>query len=166
MNAGAFGGETWDLVSYAETIDQQGAIRERTRADLQVGYRSVSLPEDEWFIGGELHLEQGDPENARSRIRELLAQRSRSQPTGSSSCGSVFRNPEGNYAGKLIDLCGLKGFRIGKASVSEKHANFIVNEGGAKAADIEALITHLQQVVFEQYGIRLELEVRIVGVRE
>lgn len=166
MNAGAFGGETWDLVSHAQTVDRKGKIRTRTRDDLRVGYRSVLLPEGEWFIAAELRLELGDPEIARDRIRELLAQRSLSQPTGTASCGSVFRNPEGNYAGSLIDSCGLKGFRIGKASVSEKHANFIVNEGGAKAADIEALITHLQKVVFDQYGIRLELEVRIVGERE
>lgn len=166
MNAGAFGAETWDLVSHAETVNQDGEIRSRTGVELQVGYRSVTLHEDEWFVAGELRLEQGNPETVHGRIRELLAQRSRSQPTGTSSCGSVFRNPVGNYAGKLIDSCGLKGFRIGKASVSHKHANFIVNEGGARAADIEALITHLQQVVFKQYGIRLELEVRIVGERE
>lgn len=163
MNAGAFGGETWSLVNRAETVDHRGKIRIRTRNDLQVGYRSVPLPGDEWFIAGELVLEPGDPGTARNRIRELLAQRSRSQPTGASSCGSVFRNPEGDYAGRLIDSCGLKGFRIGKASVSEKHANFILNEGGANAGDIEALIHHIQQAVFKEHGIRLALEVRIMG---
>jgi UDP-N-acetylmuramate dehydrogenase len=163
MNAGAFGGTTWDLVSHAETVDHRGEIRTRTRSDLQVGYRSVRLPGDEWFIAGELILEPGDPGTARNRIRKLLAQRSRSQPTGASSCGSVFRNPEGDYAGRLIDACGLKGFRIGKASVSKKHANFIINEGGATAGEIEALIHHIQQVVLKEHGVRLELEVRIMG---
>jgi len=163
MNAGAFGGTTWDLVSHADTVDHRGEIRTRTRSDLQVGYRSVRLPGDEWFIAGELILEPGDPGTARNRIRKLLAQRSRSQPTGASSCGSVFRNPEGDYAGRLIDACGLKGFRIGKASVSKKHANFIINEGGATAGEIEALIHHIQQVVLKEHGVRLELEVRIMG---
>ena len=163
MNAGAFGGEIWSFVSRAETLDHRGVIRTRTREELQVGYRSVVLPRNEWFIAGELSLEREDTGTARSRIREMLAQRSRSQPTGVSSCGSVFRNPQGDYAGRLIEACGLKGFRIGQASVSVKHANFIVNEGGANAGDIEALINHLQRVVLKEYGVRLELEVRILG---
>ena len=163
MNAGSFGGEIWNFVSRAETLDHRGVIRNRTREELQVGYRSVVLPGNEWFIAGELSLEREDIETARSRIREMLTQRSRSQPTGVSSCGSVFRNPQGDYAGRLIDACGLKGFRIGQASVSIKHANFIVNEGGANAGDIEALINHVQGIVFKEYGVRLEPEVRILG---
>ena len=163
MNAGAFGNETWDFISHAETLDHSGEIRKRTREELQVSYRSVALPAGEWFITGELHLELSQPETARNRIRELLAQRSRSQPTGASTCGSVFRNPEADYAGRLIETCGLKGFKIGNVRVSEKHANFIINEGGATASDIEALIEHLQRVVFKEHGIGLKTEVRIVG---
>ena len=163
MNAGAFGGETWDFVSHAQTLDQSGIVRNRSREELRVGYRHVELPENEWFIAGELHLQATDATTARNRIRTLLAQRSASQPTGASSCGSVFRNPEGDYAGRLIEACGLKGHRIGRASVSTKHANFIINEGGASAGDIEALIRHLQRVVFEQHGVRLVPEVRITG---
>jgi len=163
MNAGAFGNETWDFIRHAETLDHNGKIRKRTREELQVSYRSVALPQNEWFIAGELQLEQTQPGTARDRIRNLLAQRSRSQPTGASSCGSVFRNPEADYAGRLIEACGLKGYRIGNVRVSEKHANFIINEGGANACDIESLIDHLQRVVLKEHGIRLEPEVRIMG---
>ena len=163
MNAGAFGGETWSITGHAETINQQGEIRKRTKDELRVGYRSVQMPENEWFIAGELNLEKGDPESVNKTIRELLAKRSKSQPMGELSCGSVFRNPDGDHAGRLIDACGLKGFSIGKARISEKHGNFIVNEGGAKASDIEDLIEHMQRIVFESFGIRLELEVRIIG---
>jgi UDP-N-acetylmuramate dehydrogenase len=163
MNAGAFGGETWGIVKQAETIDLQGEIKVRTKAELSVEYRSVLLPENEWFIAGELNLLRSDPESVNKYMRELLVTRSKSQPTGELSCGSVFRNPEGDYAGRLVDACGLKGFRIGKACVSEKHGNFIVNQGGANARDIEDLIDHMQRVVFESFGVRLELEVRIVG---
>lgn len=166
MNAGSFGSETWDFVSRAQTLDRGGVVRAHTRDDLQVGYRSVTLPPDQWFIAAELPLQRTDPETGRGRIRELLALRSRTQPTGASSSGSVFRNPEGDYAGRLIEACGLKGFRIGKASVSIKHANFIVNEGGAHARDIEGLISHLQHTVFNKYGVMLEPEVRITGEAE
>ncbi|HFD79466.1 MAG TPA: UDP-N-acetylmuramate dehydrogenase [Gammaproteobacteria bacterium] len=163
MNAGAFGGETWSLVAFVETLDRHGGLHRRAVDEFRVAYRSVQGPEDEWFVAAELQLQPGDSAAARDRIRRLLAQRSASQPTRLPSCGSVFRNPPHDFAARLIEQCGLKGERIGKAQVSEKHANFIVNLGGASAADIEALIRYVQEQVQQQKGIRLQTEVCIVG---
>lgn len=163
MNAGAFGSETWDRVVKTETLSRDGELRSRDRAEFEVGYRRVSLPVDEWFVSAEFQLEPDSSGQARNRIRDLLARRAAGQPTGESSCGSVFRNPEADYAGRIIDSCGLKGMQIGKARVSGKHANFIINEGGASATDIEALILYVQKTVKEKTGIELETEVRIVG---
>jgi UDP-N-acetylmuramate dehydrogenase len=166
MNAGAFGGETWSLVSAVETMDRQGRVRLRQATDYRVAYRSVQGPANEWFIAAHLRLRPGDVNAGVARIRELLARRSETQPTGVASCGSVFRNPPGDFAGRLIESCGLKGHCIGGACVSEKHANFIVNAGRATAADIEALIVHVRESVERERGVRLEPEVHIVGERE
>lgn len=163
MNAGAWGAETWDFVSLVKTIDRSGQVRERTPADFKVGYRSVQGPPGEWFLSAELRLAAGDPEVGANWIKELLAQRAATQPTGSASCGSVFRNPPGDRAARLIDNAGLKGFSIGGAQVSEKHANFIINRGDATASDILALIEHIQNVVEQQHGILLAPEVHHVG---
>ena len=163
MNAGAFGGETWDVVDSVEIMDRQGNIHNRRRNEFDVDYRYVSLPEGELFIAADLRLDTGVEENSRSNIRELLNKRNESQPTGVYSCGSVFRNPQGDYAGRLIESCGLKGYSIGGATVSEKHANFIINTGTATSSDIEKLIEHVQQVVIEKCGVGLESEVRIIG---
>lgn len=163
MNAGAFGGETWPLVVEVETLDRQGTLRTRTPADYQVGYRTVRGPEHEWFLSATLRLQSGDSEQAMAQIRELLAKRSASQPTQLPNAGSTFRNPPGDYAARLIEACGLKGFQIGGACVSEKHANFIINAGAATAADIEALIGHVASVVEEKFGVALVREVHIVG---
>lgn len=165
MNAGAFGGETWDLVTLVETVDRKGKLRTRNRDEYQVGYRYVNLPGDEWFVAAEFQLQVDIKREAHKKIREFLTRRSVSQPTGESSCGSVFRNPDGDFAARLIDNCGLKGMRIGTARISEKHANFIINDGGASAADIEELISHVQTTVMEKTGIQLNLEVRIIGER-
>ena len=163
MNAGAFGSETWDRVIKTETLNRNGELRTRDRSEFKVGYRRVSLPADEWFVSAEFQLEPDSSGQAREKIRELLARRAASQPTGEASCGSVFRNPGADYAGRLIDSCGLKGMQMGKARISEKHANFIINEGGASAADIEALILYVQKTVRERTGVELETEVRIIG---
>jgi UDP-N-acetylmuramate dehydrogenase len=163
MNAGAHGGEIWDVVTAAWTLDRDGGERRRTRAMLDVGYRRVALPEGEWFIRARLALAPDPERRGAERIRELLVRRTATQPTGEFSCGSVFRNPPGDYAGRLVEQCGLKGARRGAARVSERHANFIVNDGGASAADIEALIRHVQECVRAKTGIDLEPEVRIVG---
>jgi UDP-N-acetylmuramate dehydrogenase len=164
MNAGAFGGETWSHVESVETIDRSGRLRTRPRADYEIGYRSVSGPADEWFVAVTFRYQhQRDLGKDATAIRSMLARRSESQPLGQASCGSVFRNPPDGYAGELIESCGLKGARIGGAVVSQKHANFIVNDAGATAADIEALIEHVRDAVADATGIRLHAEVRIVG---
>jgi len=127
-----------------------------------VGYRRVQGPANEWFLGARLRFEVR-PGTSAEAIRELLARRKATQPIGEWSCGSVFTNPPGDHAARLIDSCGLKGFRIGGARVSEIHANFIVNDGTASARDIEQLIAHVQRTVMERHGVALEPEVRIVG---
>ncbi len=164
MNAGAFGGETWPIVSRVRVLDRRGLSHWRNPADFEIGYRRVvGLGPGECFLAAELALQPGDSAAARHRIRELLARRAATQPTNLPSCGSTFRNPPGDHAGRLIEQAGLKGYRLGGAEVSEKHANFIVNSGEATAADIEQLIRHVQHEVFRQFGVRLETEVRIVG---
>jgi UDP-N-acetylmuramate dehydrogenase len=163
MNAGAFGGETWPLVEEVSTIDRFGVIRKRRRTDFQVGYRRVGGVSGEWFVSADLKLAPGDVAGGRERIRGLLARRSASQPTNLPNCGSVFRNPEGDHAARLIEACGLKGHRIGGACVSEKHANFIINTGDATAADLEALIGLVQSQIESKLGVHLSTEVRIVG---
>lgn len=162
MNAGAFGGETWNHVVAVATLDRNGVRRERPAADYKVGYRHVDGPADEWFLGARLRFEQR-PGVSSEDIRLLLARRKATQPIGEWSCGSVFTNPPGDHAARLIDTAGLKGFRIGGARVSEMHANFIVNDGTATAADIEQLIAHVRATVEQTHGVRLTPEVRMVG---
>jgi UDP-N-acetylmuramate dehydrogenase len=163
MNAGAFGGETWEIVDSVETIDRRGVRRTRAPRDYAIDYRSVRPPGEEWFLSARLQLQAASRGDGGARIKELLAQRARTQPMGEASCGSVFRNPPGDHAARLIEACGLKGRQIGGARVSEKHANFIINTGGATAADIEALIDTVAAEVERRHGIRLEREVRIIG---
>lgn len=163
MNAGAFGGETWPLVQWVEMVDRTGAVRRREPGEFEIGYRHVQGPPGEWFLRARLELRSGDGAAALERIQRLLEQRSTSQPVGLPSCGSVFRNPEGDHAARLIEAAGLKGFCIGGACVSTKHANFIINTGGATASEIEELIATIQKQVEQMSGIRLETEVCIVG---
>jgi UDP-N-acetylmuramate dehydrogenase len=163
MNAGAFGGETWNLVRAVQTVDRHGRLRRRIPEDFRIAYRSVQGPADEWFVSAELQLQPGDAQASRTGIRELLARRSATQPTQQPSCGSVFRNPPGDHAARLIESAGLKGRSIGGACVSEKHANFIINTGTATATDLESLIVLVQDTVERQHGVRLQTEVRIVG---
>jgi len=163
MNAGAFGGETWRHVTEVETIDRHGRERTRPASDYKVGYRHVESPaKDEWFLGARLTFEQKPGANE-ADVRALLTKRKESQPIGEWSCGSVFTNPPKDHAARLIETASLKGFRIGDASVSEKHANFIINHGEARAADIEQLIEHVQATVERVHGVRLHPEVRILG---
>jgi UDP-N-acetylmuramate dehydrogenase len=162
MNAGAWGGETWRHVIELEVLDRRGARRTRPPQDYEVSYRHVKGPEDEWFTGVQLQFERKPGANT-ELIRELLEKRKETQPIGEWSCGSVFVNPRTDHAARLIESAGLKGYRIGDASVSGKHANFIINHGAARAADIEALIRHVQSTVAQVHGIELATEVRIVG---
>ncbi len=164
MNAGAFGGETWHAVKAVEVINRAGQIQTRQRSEYEIGYRYVKGPAEEWFIAGIFEFPPGQ-QKTRTEIKELLAKRNALQPIGLPSCGSVFRNPKGEHAARLIEVAGLKGFSIGGARVSEKHANFIINEGRATAADIEALMLHIEQTVEKTHGIRLEREVRVIGER-
>lgn len=163
MNAGAFGGETWDLVEWVETIARDGSLHRRAPNEYAVAYRSVEGPGEEWFTATELRLSMDVDGNAAVRIKELLRQRAESQPMGTRNCGSVFRNPPGDYAARLIEASGLKGERVGNAVVSEKHANFIINTGGASAADVESLIVRISKRVAADSGVHLMREVRIVG---
>ena len=162
MNAGAHGGETWERVESVRTIDRAGEIHERAPAEYTVGYRSVTGPANEWFIEGLFRFEP-DVVPSMDNMNAMLERRKTTQPLGLPSCGSVFRNPPGDYAARLIEAAGLKGHRIGGAEVSEKHANFIINTGDATATDIEELIEHVRQTVIEQHGVELKHEVRIVG---
>jgi UDP-N-acetylmuramate dehydrogenase len=162
MNAGAWGGETWKHVLDVDTLDRQGVRRTRPASDFEVGYRHVQGPPGEWFLAARLEFERRPGTNAEA-IRELLERRRETQPIGAWSCGSTFTNPPGDHAARLIDSAGLKGFRIGGATVSDKHANFIINDGSATAADIEALIRHVQATVEAVHHVTLVPEVRIVG---
>ena len=162
MNAGAHGGETWERVESVRTIDRAGEIHERAPAEYTVGYRSVTGPANEWFIEGLFRFEP-DVVPSMDNMNAMLERRKTTQPLGLPSCGSVFRNPPGDYAARLIEAAGLKGHRIGGAEVSEKHANFIINTGDATATDIEDLIDLVRRTVREVHGIELVHEVRIVG---
>ncbi len=167
MNAGCHGHETWEFVTEVLTIDRAGQLRRRRPTDYRVAYRHVEKiePGEEWFVAVWLALPRGDGAAAREAIKALLAKRIASQPLNLPNAGSVFRNPPGDYAARLIESCGLKGTRVGGAQVSEKHANFIVNQGGATAADIENLIDAVEAKVREATGVRLQREVRIIGER-
>ena len=179
MNAGCYGGETWDIVARVHTVDRTGEARVRTPEDYEIAYRHVHLktgaeihpssliphPSEEWFVAATFRLRPGSGDESRNKIKELLSKRIASQPLSQPNAGSVFRNPPGKYAAQLIEACGLKGHAIGGALISSKHANFIVNSGNARAADIEALIELAQAEVKGRFGIELEREVRIVGDR-
>ncbi len=166
MNAGCYGSETWEKVARVQVVTRQGELLERTPADYDIGYRHVILRERvgmEIFAGAWFAFDGGDGEVSRQEIKALLSKRIASQPLHQPNAGSVFRNPPGDHAARLIESCGLKGRQIGGARVSEKHANFIVNVGGATAADIENLIGEVRATVQKQTGVELETEVRIVG---
>ena len=160
MNAGAFGSEIWQYVVSVRTINLDGKIQQRGKSDFVIDYRSVTHNHvDEFFIGAQFNF---DLEKANDNVRDLLHKRNSSQPIGLPSCGSVFKNPKGKYAAKLIEQSGLKGYCIGGACVSEKHANYIINQNNASASDIEKLILHIQTTVNKQHKIQLEPEIIII----
>jgi UDP-N-acetylmuramate dehydrogenase len=164
MNAGAFGGETWPHVMEVQTVDRRGREHTRSPSEYSISYRHVSAPaNDEWFVAAKLTFERKAAADE-AQVRTLLEKRKATQPIGEWSCGSVFTNPPGDHAARLVEASGLKGFRIGGASVSQKHANFIINHGEATAADLESLIRHVQATVERVHGVRLNPEVRILGV--
>ena len=162
MNAGCFGHETWEFVKSIEVIDRNGEIHHLDPKEFSISYRSVSFPFPLWFLSCDMTF----PDKGVTTMEELKSMRNsriERQPLTENTCGSVFKNPDGNHAGDLIERSGLKGFRIGGCSVSEKHANFIINDKGATARDIETLINHIQNTVKDRFGIDLETEVRIIG---
>jgi UDP-N-acetylmuramate dehydrogenase len=164
MNAGAFGGETWRRVVAVEVINRHGERRIRKPEEYTIGYRSVKGPlETEWFVAGHFQFDRADPEQLAQELRQLIQKRNQSQPIGVFSCGSVFTNPPSEYAARLIESCGLKGFRIGAVEVSQKHANFIVNHGGATAKDTLELMKHIKDTVQQETGIILTSEVRFLA---
>lgn len=167
MNAGCYAHETWEKVVQVLTLNRQGQLHERRPDDYVTGYRHVALRQvkEEWFIGAWFRLPKGDGVASRAIIKTLLQQRIATQPLQQPNAGSVFRNPPHDFAARLIESCGLKGHRIGDAQVSTKHANFIVNLGGATATDIERLIEHVENVVEARTNVRLLREVRIIGER-
>lgn len=167
MNAGCYGQETWECVAQVLTVNRRGETRRRSPREFRVAYRHVvpDAPRDEWFAAAWLMLPRGDGQASRARIKELLQRRIASQPLQLPNAGSVFRNPPGDHAARLIESCGLKGLRQGGAQVSERHANFIVNRGGATAADIEGLIDKVEATVLDKTSVQLHREVRIIGER-
>ncbi len=162
MNAGAFGGETWDRVTDVDTINRAGVIGTRPKSDFDISYRHVEGPADEWFVAARFTFDQGAT-HSMERVKALMRERQEKQPLGLPSCGSVFRNPPGGFAAQLIESAELKGYQVGGAMVSDKHANFIINTGAATAADMEALIERVRDAVMNKHGIHLDLEVHIVG---
>lgn len=164
MNAGCYGGETWQWVDAVKTMNRAGQVQVRAAAQYQPAYRHVLHPAaDEWFLAGWFKVPAGDGKASAEQIKQLLAKRLASQPLNMPSAGSTFRNPEGDFAARLIEASGLKGTTIGGAQVSEKHANFIVNLGEATAADIETLIAQVKATVLEKQGVALIQEVKVIG---
>ena len=163
MNAGAYGGEMKDIVVSADYVDRMGNARTIGFSEMQFGYRHSVFSDKDWCITKvKMQLRPGDPAEIRRTMEDLMERRKSKQPLEYPSAGSVFKRPEGNYAGALIEQCGLKGRRVGGAQVSEKHAGFLINTGGATCADVLELIRQVQQRVWEETGVRLEPEVRIV----
>ena len=163
MNAGAYGGEIWSYIKEVETINRKGKREIFEKDKFDINYRSVSISENEWFIACKMKLEISTRTVVSDRIKKMLSERADGQPLGKLSCGSVFRNPTNQHAAKLIELCGLKGKKVGGAVISDKHSNFIINTGNATSLDIEKLIEFIQACVYEKYDIKLIPEVRIIG---
>ena len=164
MNAGAYGGEMRQVVQAVTVLFPEEGIRTLSGGDLAFGYRRSFLTDrpDAVVLRAVFRLAPGDPDEIRQQMRELMERRRASQPLDLPSAGSTFKRPEGYFAGTLIDQCGLKGLTVGGAQVSEKHAGFIVNRGGATSADVRELIRQVQARVLDATGVRLEPEVRII----
>ena len=163
MNAGAFGGEISQVVTAIEGVTAAGAPDRLDRADLRFAYRRLDLPVGFVVTHVELFLRRGDPAEIERRAAEAKRKRGRHQPLGLPNAGSIFKNPPGDYAGRLIEMVGGKGMRIGGAQVSPQHANFIVNAGRARAADVKALMDEIRDLVWSRRGVWLQPEVKLVG---
>jgi UDP-N-acetylmuramate dehydrogenase len=164
MNAGCYGRETWNSVQKVRMINRKGQVIERSESEFIPSYRHVEmLQAEEWYLGAWFQLAEGNSEESNQKIKALLTTRLASQPLNLPSAGSTFRNPHGDFAARLIEASGLKGYQIGGAQVSEKHANFIVNTGECTAMDIEMLIRHMKDTVLEQQNVALQQEVKVIG---
>jgi UDP-N-acetylmuramate dehydrogenase len=163
MNAGAYGGDVSGAIESVDGVDAEGALRTLSGEALAFGYRRAELPPGFIVTSVRFRLTPDDPAALAVRLREIRDRRVASQPHGSANAGSIFKNPAGDHAGRLIEAAGLKGMRVGRARISERHANFIVNEGGAAAADVQALMAEAQRAVWEWSGVWLEPEIRLVG---
>lgn len=164
MNAGAYGGEMKDILKSVRAVDMEGNIREFSLEELELGYRTSRIQKEDWIVlSAEMVFEKGDAGAIMARVDELSRQRREKQPLEYPSAGSTFKRPEGYFAGKLISDAGLKGFSVGGAQVSEKHAGFVINTGNATAADVIALTDAVRDKVFEKYGVKLELEIKQLG---
>lgn len=162
MNAGAYGGEISQVVESVEVMDLEGNIRRLSREEMKFSYRHSVLEETgDIVISADFRLEEKPSEEVKAKMKELIGKRSASQPLNLPSAGSAFKRPAGGYAAALIDQAGLKGFRVGGAAISEKHAGFVVNLGGATAADVKRLLGEVSDRVYAASGIRLEPEIRI-----
>ena len=164
MNAGAYGGEMKDVLEEVTVLDGDGNIRTLKAEELELGYRTIAVKKNGYLVlEAVISLKEGDPEAIRARMRELSEQRTSKQPLEYPSAGSTFKRPEGYFAGKLIMDCGLRGYRVGGAEVSQKHCGFVINAGGATAADVRALMQDVTEKVQEKFGVTLEPEVKFLG---
>ena len=164
MNAGAYGGEMKDVVTNARVLDKEGSVRTLSGEELALSYRHSALEENGWILlTAELMLKPGEKEKIEETMRDLAERRREKQPLNFPSAGSTFKRPEGHFAGRLIEEAGLKGYSVGGAQVSEKHAGFVINKGGATAKDVITLCKDVQARVKETSGVDLELEVRLIG---
>jgi len=163
MNAGAFGGEIGDIVEYVDGVDAYGVLRRFPRSALRFGYRRFDLPPGFIVTRLELLLHPADRDAIHAKRDDAKRRREAHQPLGYPNAGSIFKNPPGQHAGRLIEVVGMKGERHGGAMVAEQHANFIVNVGGATAADVRALMVEAVRRVWETQGVRLEPEIKLVG---
>lgn len=163
MNAGAYGGEMVDVLATVTAMDSEGNLRTYKKEELELGYRCSRFSKSgEIVLGTEMKLVKSDRKAIEAKMDDLIMRRKEKQPLNFPSAGSTFKRPEGMFAGKLIQDCGLRGYRIGGAQVSEKHCGFIVNAGGATCADVKELIGYIQKVVLENTGVLLECEVKII----
>lgn len=164
MNAGAFGSEVWEFIDSIEVINRNGQLRQINKKELIIQYREVNLAAGDWIVGVSFQLNREvDKQSQRADIKVLLDKRNQSQPIGLASCGSVFRNPDNDFAARLIEEAGLKGHCIGDACVSQKHANFIINNGQCSAQDLEDLIALVKNTVAQKFAVDLILEAHVVG---
>lgn len=164
MNAGAYGSEMKDVLKNVTVLTDDGEVQTLTAEELELGYRTSSIQKNGWLVlEAEFELQQGNPEEIRARMDDLAFRRRDKQPLEFPSAGSTFKRPEGHFAGKLIEDAGLKGFSVGGAEVSVKHAGFVINKGGATASDIYSLCKKVERTVMETFGVALELEVRLLG---